>query len=128
MLRELKAPGKPPTTHGSSGRLCAQHTGNLYSQCLLNWENRSLGWPKWGSFHTSEFVFSYTQRQQPETRKPFGSIRAHGGPLGYIWLVFAVAAFGIFGQNWLYSDWKMGKKKLIDGPINYNAILQLDLF
>lgn len=58
----------------------------------------------------------------------WGRASARRSTPGYIWLVFAAVAFGIFGQNWLCSDQKMEKTKLTDGPTKYNAILQLDLF
>ena len=103
-------------------------------KCLLQWDifttaKLSLTRPTWDSFDMSEFIFLCTQLEkanyktnQPEARKPFGliseapnfgggepmTIEALGLHLAYL------AAFGIFGQNWPCSNWKMENDSLME--------------
>lgn len=67
------------------GSVCSTH-GASTCKCLLQWDiftkaNPSLTRPTWNSFDMSEFIFLCTQLEkanyktnQPEARKPFGSI------------------------------------------------------
>ena len=78
----------------------------------------------------SEFIFLCTQVEkanykanQPEARKPFGSI-SEAPSLGWgpmttetLWGsfgLFVAAAFGIIGENWPSSNWKMENDSLMD--------------
>ena len=129
MLRELKAPGKPPTTHGSSGRLCAQHVGTSIRNADLTGKIEVSDGPN-GVLSTRLNSFSRAHR---ESDRKLGSRLVQSVLTDVLWATFGfclllqlLVCLGKIGCV-LTGKWKK-KTKLIDGPINYNAILQLDLF